>query len=206
SVYPFNSKIISAKDAALIANWIDKEQKGHYRFKDIPFKFDLIYLASLEDFSINKFHSKCDNKEPTVVIIKVRNSGEIIGGYNPLNWRSTELMKNRNLPSNVYNDYKCETSRSFIFSLFSLSNRTIPKLSHVTSKQEAIIWSIDKGPCFGLQDLWILYDHSQNVATGRCKKHSYNVGIIDKDTFEIEEYEIFQIKDKQFLLKIFNPI
>ncbi|CAG8494780.1 389_t:CDS:2 [Cetraspora pellucida] len=206
SAYSFDSKIISAKDAALISNWIDNKQERHYHFKDIPFKFDLIYRASLENFSINKFHSKCDNKGPTVIIIKVRNSGEIIGGYNPLSWRSTKLMKSGNLPSNVYNDYKCETSKSFIFSLFSLSNGAIPRLSRVFSKKEAIIWSIDKGPCFGLQDLWILYNHSQHVTVGRCKQHTYNVGIIDKDTFEIEEYEIFQITDKRFLLKILNSI
>ncbi|CAG8701913.1 16643_t:CDS:1, partial [Cetraspora pellucida] len=98
--------IISTKDAALISNWIDNKQEKHYHFKDIPFKFDLIYYASLENFSIDKFYNKYDNKESTVSIIKVRNSGEIIGEYNPLNWHSMKLMKNKNLPSNVYNDYK----------------------------------------------------------------------------------------------------
>ncbi|CAG8755926.1 34966_t:CDS:1, partial [Racocetra persica] len=106
SAYPFDSEIINAKDAALIASWIDNKQETPYRFKDIPFKFDLIYRASQENFSISKFHEKCDNKGPTVVIIKVLNSEEIIGGYNPLDWRSNvELTNDRNrLLSNVYNN------------------------------------------------------------------------------------------------------
>ncbi|RGB40517.1 BTB/POZ domain-containing protein [Rhizophagus diaphanus] len=42
SVYPFDSKIINAKDAAIIASWIDKKKGMPYRLKDIPFKFKLI--------------------------------------------------------------------------------------------------------------------------------------------------------------------
>ncbi|CAG8816598.1 2427_t:CDS:1, partial [Racocetra fulgida] len=157
SAYPFDSRIINAKDAALIATWIDNKQEKPYRFKELPFKFELIYRASQEHFSINKFHESCDNKGPTVVIIKVLNSEEIIGGYNPLDWRSVELINdgNRRLPSYVYNNHKCKTSKSFIFSLLSSSKGAIPRFSRISTKNEAIIWCNNKGPCFGLQDLWI---------------------------------------------------
>ena len=40
-------------------------------FKDLPFKFNLIYRASREGFWIDKFHTICDNKEPTIVVIKL---------------------------------------------------------------------------------------------------------------------------------------
>ncbi|PKK63464.1 hypothetical protein RhiirC2_758251, partial [Rhizophagus irregularis] len=50
SVYQFDSNIINAKDAALIASWIDgidngnnRKLKKRYQFKNIPFKFDCIY-------------------------------------------------------------------------------------------------------------------------------------------------------------------
>ncbi|CAG8661742.1 9124_t:CDS:2, partial [Racocetra fulgida] len=124
SAYPFDSKIINAKDAALIASWIDNKQKTPYCFKDIPFKFNLIYRASQENFSISN---------------------------------NVELTNNRDwLPSNGYNNnYRCN----------------------------------DKGPCFGLQDLWIQNNSSRRSASGISKQHSYEMGIIDKDTFEIEEYE-----------------
>src|ERR1700722_3682366 len=145
-----------------------------YRLKDIPFKFELIYRASLENFK--RFHYNCDNKGPTVIIIKVRNSGEIIGGYNPLDWRSvkSESVENASDNHNFYNDYKCETSNSFIFSLFSLTNGIIPILSRVSSKKEAIIWCKNKGPCFGLQDLWIQSDsRSFNNVVCKSNQKSY---------------------------------
>src|SRR5205823_13955421 len=65
SAYNFNSNIINARDAAFIASWIDKKEETCYHFKDIPFKFELIYRASTEGFRY--FHNNCDNKGPTVV-------------------------------------------------------------------------------------------------------------------------------------------
>ncbi|CAG8552876.1 25096_t:CDS:2, partial [Gigaspora rosea] len=189
-----------AKDAALIATWIDKKQGMPYRFKDIPFEFELIYQASRENFSIDKFHESCDDKGPTVVIIKVRNSNEIIGGYNPLYWYENDLMRrNRSNIFNNSNNYKFKkTSKSFIF---SLSNGKIPRLSRVSSPKEAIAWCVSKGPCFGFQDLWI------GSNSGISKHHSYEMGIIDKETFEIEEYEVFQIIYKKISFGIiFNRL
>ncbi|RGB40518.1 BTB/POZ domain-containing protein [Rhizophagus diaphanus] len=194
TVYPFDSKIINAKDAALISSWIDKKKGTSYHLRDIPFRFVLIYRASLEEFKF--FHNRCDNKGPTVVIIKVRNSGEIIGGYNPLDWRSIKL-NGEDMPSNnseFYNNHKCKTSDSFIFSLFSSTNGVIPTLSRVSSKKEAIIWCKDKGPCFGLQDLWI----QSSSRSGKSKQKSYEKTIINRETFEIEEYEVYQIIDTRF--------
>ncbi|CAG8781698.1 19550_t:CDS:1, partial [Racocetra fulgida] len=46
-----------------------------------------------------------------------------------------------------------------------------------------------RGPCFGFKDLWVEYNKSQRSTVGISKQHSYELGIIDKDTFEIEEYE-----------------
>ncbi|CAG8639272.1 17369_t:CDS:2, partial [Cetraspora pellucida] len=190
SAYSFDSKIINATDAALIASWIDKKQGIPYRFRDMPFKFELIYRASLENFGIDKFHKNCDNKGPTVVIIKVRNSEEIIGGYNPLDWYEVDLMKNNNNTFDDYADYKFKpTSKSFVFSLISLSTGAIPRLSYVTSKNEAITWCKAKGPCFGFRDLWIECDGLRRSIVGTCKQHSYETAIIEKETFEIEEYE-----------------
>ncbi|GBB84420.1 hypothetical protein RclHR1_01100012 [Rhizophagus clarus] len=95
--YLFDSKIINAKDAALIASWIKKRQTP-YHHNNLPFEFKLIYRASRDGFGINNFHNNCDNMGPTVVVIKVHNTGEIIGGYNPLEWRSINIKENEELP------------------------------------------------------------------------------------------------------------
>ncbi|CAG8671061.1 4796_t:CDS:2, partial [Racocetra fulgida] len=180
--YSFDSNIIEAKDAALIASWIDKKQGMPYRFNDMPFEFKLIYRASRENFSVDTFHKNCDYVGPTVVIIKVRNSNEIIGGYNPLDWSEND---------DYYNHEFKPTSKSFVFSLFSLSNGAIPRVSCVSSQKEAITWCTSRGPCFGFKDLWIEENtyNSQRSVVGTSKKHSYEKGIIDKETFGIEEYE-----------------
>ncbi|CAG8595190.1 2403_t:CDS:2, partial [Acaulospora morrowiae] len=119
---------------------------------------------------------------PTLVVIKVRNSGEIIGGYNPLEWRGVvSLIDYDNF------GYRCETSNSFIF---SLTNRAIPILSRVASKKEAIIWCGNKGPCFGLKDLRIIPSNSYNNIVCESRNYSYEKKIINKEIFEIEDYEV----------------
>uniref|UniRef100_U9TNG6 Serine-enriched protein n=1 Tax=Rhizophagus irregularis (strain DAOM 181602 / DAOM 197198 / MUCL 43194) TaxID=747089 RepID=U9TNG6_RHIID len=207
--YPFDSNIINAKDAALIASWVHKKRTPYNNYKDLPSKFKLIYRASRDGFGINNFHKNCDNKESTVIIIKIRNSGEIIGGYNPLEWRSIKIEENetsRLLSHNqdFYNDYKCKASNSFIF---SLTNQKFPILSRISSKEEAIIWCKNKGPCFGLQDLCIKPLKPSNNFNVICesKQHSYEKKIINGEIFEIEEYEVFQV-DKGFSHKMFQFI
>ncbi|RIB20093.1 hypothetical protein C2G38_2180179 [Gigaspora rosea] len=186
SPYIFNSNIINAKDAALVASWIDEKKGMPYRFKDMPFKFERIYQANSESFRIDLFHKICDNKGQTFVVIKVRNSEEIIGGYNPLDWVGKGLF------SNDDNKFK-KTSKSFVFSLFSQSNGAVPRLSRVSYNNEAIFSCMTRGPCFGFLDLWIQYTSRRSVI-GISIKHSYEIGIIDKEVFEIEDFEVFQIK------------
>jgi hypothetical protein len=193
TAYSLDSQLINAHDAATIASWIDKKKRNPYHFKEIPFKFKLIYRASQHGF--DNFHKYCDNKGPTVVIIKVRNSRKIIGGYNPLDWCIIKPEDDDSMYDHYYYNHKCKTSNSFIFSL----NGITPVLSRVTSKKDAIIWCKDKGPCFGEQDLWV---HStSNSRSGESKQKSYKTKIIDSGTFKIEEYEVFQIIDTRFSLR-----
>ncbi|CAG8516151.1 10975_t:CDS:1, partial [Acaulospora morrowiae] len=132
---------------------------------------------------------------PTLVVIKVRNSGEIIGGYNPLEW-----LGGGDISLIDYDNYdQCETPNSFIF---SLSNRAIPILSRVSSKKEAIIWCGSKGPCFGLKDLHIIPSNFYNNIVCESRNYSYEKKIINKEIFEIEDYEVFQIIDERFSQRI----
>jgi hypothetical protein len=47
-------------------------------------KWNLCYRASRDGWAGQDFHRHCDNKGPTVVLIKVNNY--IFGGYNDQNW------------------------------------------------------------------------------------------------------------------------
>jgi hypothetical protein len=57
--------------------------------------FTLLYRASKDGYEANTFHNKCDNKGPTVTIIKCTN-GYIFGGYNPSSWNKSGDYSNSN--------------------------------------------------------------------------------------------------------------
>ena len=50
-------------------------------------KWNLCYRASQDGWSAQDFHRHCDNKGPTVVLIKANNC--IFGGYTDKNWGGT---------------------------------------------------------------------------------------------------------------------
>ncbi|GBB93085.1 hypothetical protein RclHR1_21010003 [Rhizophagus clarus] len=60
---------------------------------DIPYELNLLYRASRDDNTAAAFHSKCNNKGPIIVVIKVTNSSQIIEGYNPLSLDSAKNDK-----------------------------------------------------------------------------------------------------------------
>src|SRR5581483_5944978 len=81
-----DSKIITNQHAELISKWINK-LKICNKFKN-SYKFNLLFRASRDGFCSSKFHETCDNQSRTVTIVKVKDSNEILGGYNPIEWKS----------------------------------------------------------------------------------------------------------------------
>ena len=70
------------KKQEAIINWI----KQKINKKNIDFK--KIFTMSLNGSSCNDFHNYCDNKGPTITIIKTTNN-KIFGGFTPLNWENS---------------------------------------------------------------------------------------------------------------------
>ncbi|RHZ71550.1 hypothetical protein Glove_256g71 [Diversispora epigaea] len=60
--------------------------------------------GSRNGFNVNTIFNICDKVSKTIIILKVEDTGEILGGYNPLEWENN-------------NDQWKETKDSFIFSL-----------------------------------------------------------------------------------------
>jgi len=52
-------------------------------------KFMNLYRASRDGKSAIDFHSRCDNKGPTITIVKSEN-GTIFGGYTDISWFSSK--------------------------------------------------------------------------------------------------------------------
>ncbi|EXX62335.1 uncharacterized protein OCT59_021175 [Rhizophagus irregularis] len=177
-----DSKIITIQHAKLISKWIDKseiadEAKNLYEFK-------LILRGSHDGFTPKEFHKICDNQFRTVTIIKVKGSNEILGGYNPIEWKSG-------------NSYGI-TNDSFIFS-FKNKENIEHILSRVKDENLAINYWDLYGPSFGHGDLSInIYGGNSFRHNGNyCKNYSYEKNIRKtEDLFSVEEYEVFQIMEK----------
>ena len=54
----------------------------------------LLYKVSRDGPSPNTFHEMCDNKGPTLIIIKT-DDGHVFGGYNPVSWISEYMYNER---------------------------------------------------------------------------------------------------------------
>jgi hypothetical protein len=174
------SRIIKYQHAEVISKWIDRLEitddiKNSYEFK-------LILRGSRDGFSPGKFHEKCDNKSQTITIIKVKDSNEILGGYNPIVWKS--------------DDGYGTTKDSFIFSFKDKDNIEDYILSRVKNEKYAIsYYSNDDsgGPAFGNSDLDLYGNNCYNESWCHHTEY-YDKPIRDNDNyFSVEEYEIFQI-------------
>uniref|UniRef100_U9SKT3 TLDc domain-containing protein n=1 Tax=Rhizophagus irregularis (strain DAOM 181602 / DAOM 197198 / MUCL 43194) TaxID=747089 RepID=U9SKT3_RHIID len=168
-----DSKIITSQHAELILKWVNRLEITDKLTSSYEFK--LLFRASRDGHTPEKFHDICDNKSRTVTIIKVEDSTEILGGYNPIEWGP-----------NVY--YRT-TKDSFIF---SFTNDRIENyiLSRVVNEKYAIYNGSLYGPSFGESDFMIWNIFNINY----CKKSSYKKSIRKTEKeFNVEECEIFQI-------------
>jgi hypothetical protein len=172
-----DSKIITSQHVELILKWINMNNSNtiiasifsKFIYKDTKRKMKLLLRGSRDGFTSEKFHEICDNQSHTIIIIKVKDSNEILGGYNPIAWKAY--------------GYTC-TEDSFIFSFKNNYDVEDHILSRVVDKECAII---NGDPSFGFYDLH-LFDECY------CRRMSYEKPIREtKDLFSYDEYEVFQI-------------
>ncbi|CAB4430235.1 unnamed protein product [Rhizophagus irregularis] len=179
NIKDIDSNIITSQHAEKISKWVDKLDVNDEQ--DSPYEFKLLFRGSRDGFYPNKFHEICDLQSRTVTIAKVKDSNEILGGYNPLEWKSVDRY------SNTYD--------SFIFS-FNIKNRNENYiLSRVKDNQYAIDNKSYYGPSFGNGDL-IIWGLDINAFGNYCNvcKNSYENSIREtEERFYVEEYEIFRL-------------
>ncbi|GES94029.1 BTB/POZ protein [Rhizophagus clarus] len=175
------SKIITNKHAELISGWIVDSSSFYstlfgWVYGSNQYEFKLLFRGSRDGFTPPNFHNLCDNQTSTIMIIKVKDSNEILGGYNPIAWK---------------NDYSNGiTKDSFIFS-FENENHI---LSRVKDENSAIKNSCYCVPSFGESDLTL---SGYNYHYSYCKKGSYEKPIRNtEDIFSVEEFEVFKIHIK----------
>ncbi|CAG8726659.1 21101_t:CDS:2, partial [Gigaspora rosea] len=170
------SRLITNENKTIILSWIDKKDKDYYTCITDPYKLKLLLRGSRDGFDVDTFHRLCDFQGPTIVILKTT-KGDLIGGYNSVNWNSFAKkieLRIHNLIQFRYGGEICINILHFIFSIsyfilkrksyfsktsdsfiFSFTDQSNPVLSRI--KPEAInmaIWNNElSGPSFGASDL-----------------------------------------------------
>ncbi|RHZ77543.1 hypothetical protein Glove_176g21 [Diversispora epigaea] len=182
----FFSTIVSKDHVAEISTWIDRNTTA-YTSTNNPYKFELILSGTRDGFASQKFWELCHGHAGTVVVVKVKGTDEIIGGYNPLAWDN----------SNINNQWMA-TNDSFIF---SLKNGNIKNsiLSRVKNQNNAIYYmgKIDQksfGPYFGCDNFYI-----GNQCQCKCKfliaDYERPIRTPSSEYFKIVNYEVFEVRN-----------
>ena len=149
----------------------------------------LLFRGTKDGMTANDFHKKCDNKGPTVSLIK-NDKGHIFGGYASISWTSIE--GNKNAP------------KSFLFTLSNMYNTQPTKFPSQNDGKE-VYHEKNYGPIFGTSglDFYIQSDFTkQNTAYSDFPKSFQDVlgkgkAIFTSNEksnyFNIKEIEVFKI-------------
>jgi hypothetical protein len=172
-----DSIIINQQHTILFANWIDQKGKNSSRYiKTIPYEFNLLYRASRDGNTTATFHAKCDNMGATIVIAKIKNSEQIVGGYNPLEWDSNNNHKS--------------TKDSFIFSFKDRNSLQSAKVGYSNGDANSIGCFSNNGPLFGGGNCDLV---NHNNGTWKSKNPISYSRVDIPSNFRVDDYEVFQV-------------
>jgi hypothetical protein len=165
-----------------------------------------LYQGSSDGMWAETFHQKCDNRGPTLCLVRSRNNQKVFGGFAEMAW---------NPDLNDVNPNFSKFKQSF---LFSLKDRSI---LHLTGKNNsrALGYSEKRGPIFGkfnvisgektyyTYDLCINLKVNENKPNYSCSQVGMTYGPVHKhiegfrssflagdNYFEIDEIEVFQVQ------------
>ncbi|GBC07367.1 hypothetical protein RclHR1_07410003 [Rhizophagus clarus] len=172
----FDSLIVDSRHFAIFSSWIKKKNDSYYNVNNIPYNFNLLYRSNRESDAAT-FHAKCDNKGPTIVIVRLRHSNGIVGGYNPFFW---DIIK---IPE--------PTLDSFIFSFKNKAILQTAKVGYSNGYGESVGSCQGFGPIFGNHEL--AYDNSSWY---RLRSSCYPNVDIPLNNLSVDLYEVFQIVEK----------
>ncbi|RHZ84866.1 hypothetical protein Glove_74g211 [Diversispora epigaea] len=184
--------IITDENALRISSWIDKRESRYTRYtKNNPYEFKLLVRGSRDGFNVKTIYEICDKISNTVIVLKVKDTGEVLGGFIPC-----RLDKNK--------DEWIHSQDSFAFSLKTKNS--------ILSRVKNFDYAILNYP----QQLKILFGNTLclvgNLKTDkkccslqsrvsydklvRSEKFIDNI-LSDKSGFNVDEYEVFKVSKKK---------
>ncbi|CAG8557920.1 3723_t:CDS:1 [Acaulospora colombiana] len=207
-----DSKILSRRHANIISNWIEKRDAFETMNKEKQHHFALLYRGTRDGFDDDSFRQKVNGQGQAIVVIKVKDSGNIIGGFNANGWNGdVSNLCNCNYDYNLtmQHEYYDEYSewndsgfyRSHEYDCNSWSNNSDHFVFYLGGQNNFGTIRIGRsdGSCgvcdqedvmirFGNGDL--ILNSDQN---GTCDKYSYDQHILDTNSFIAEELEVFSV-------------
>ena len=155
-------------------------------------KIELIYRGSRDGTLSKNFHEKCDNKGPTITLIK-NEEGNIFGGFSSVSWTS-------------YENYK-QAPNSFLFSLTNIYGTNPTKFQLKNNNESRAIYDHSSyGPIFGNgydlyvnnnffnnNDIYSNFPYTYEDSIGKGK--SIFTGDTNNNTtdFNAKEIEVFKV-------------
>ncbi|CAG8479895.1 16002_t:CDS:2 [Dentiscutata heterogama] len=164
-----NSTLITIEDSREIISRIDPSLNNIDAFI-IPDKLKLLLKGKVDGFGKDILFRKIQKIERTILILQIKDSPEVIGGYNPLKWKKLGSF------SSTDSCYS-ETRDSFIFSL-KRGNLENAIFSKIAFSKRAIYHEKGLGPSFSL-DLFMA--SGKKGKTWGCYKSDYECKIRDLD-------------------------
>ncbi|RHZ70086.1 hypothetical protein Glove_275g85 [Diversispora epigaea] len=176
------SNIITDEHALELSSWIDRKETTYT--ENNPYEFKLLVKGSRDGLDVKTIYNICDKVSNTIIITKVESTGEIIGGYNPLEINDGE-------------DEWYSSQDSFVFSL-KTENLKSSILSRVTDFDYAIRYY--SGP----SNPWLQFGNALNLGgdlktkKSNCELFAYEKSIrSNSNRFSIEEFEVFKVSPKK---------
>ena len=172
------SRIIKMQIKGYSHNLLFIEKEIEKQLKKNVITYDLIYKASKDGDKSENFHSKCDNIENTLIIIKSTND-KIFGAFTTQLWNPIGYVKD---------------PLAFVF---SINNKKIYNILDNINGEMAIYTNSLYGPCFGEGTDFGLYSQCTTRNDNWCSnKKTYNFNgehLIGNVRFQVSDYEVYHV-------------
>jgi len=188
-LWPENMETLTRIDHTFFTDSFNKPWLNE--FYGVPNQqWKLLYKATRDGFSASIFHQLCDDKGPTMTIIK-SSGGWLFGGFTTQSWKDVYRSAGTNNKADP---------QAFIFTLTNPHNIPPTKFIIDKDKQQYAIWAhYDNGPSFG-PDIAISDNSNINTNSYTNFPHSYKdttgkadtlfIGSFFFSTTDIEVYTI----------------
>ena len=165
------SEIIKSDELNII------EEGVRYKLQKNIKGYKLIFKASKDGYTAKEFHSKCDNKNYTVTLVKT-SIGRRFGGFTDQSWDQS-------------NSYK-SGSNGFLFSL------DLKEIFYNKNSSYNIYPHSSYGPYFGNGDFYIGNNCNSGYNSSDGSNSSYNTNsktyaLAGNSGFIVEDYEVYQL-------------